>query len=70
MTPLTSMGTEVPVLQIFADLTLYISSSDCTSMSFIIFFNKLVNVSVSLTSESHSSKLLEAEEEVMGTPDL
>jgi len=43
----TSMETEAPVLEIPADLSLCISSSGCSSVSFIISFllNKLVNVS-------------------------
>ena len=37
------MGTEAPKLGTLSDLTLCISSSDCSSISFTISFNKLVN---------------------------
>ena len=36
--------------------------SGCSSISFIISFNKLVNISVSLSSGSHSGKSTELEE--------
>ena len=43
----TSMGTEARMLEIPTDLSLCISSSGCSSVSFILSFllNKLVNVS-------------------------
>ena len=41
----SSMGTEVPVLRTLPDLGLHISSSGCSSVSFIISFNTLVNIS-------------------------
>lgn len=37
------IGTEEPVLWTLADITLRISSSVCSSVSFIIFFRKLIN---------------------------
>lgn len=39
------------------DLALCISCSGCSSVSFIISFNNLMNISVPLSSGSHSSKL-------------
>ena len=64
------MGIEAPMLRTLPDLTVCISSSGCSSVSFIISFNKLVTLSVSLSSVSHSSKLIEHKEGVMGTSDL
>lgn len=63
---LHSKGMEAPVLRTLPDLALCISSSSCSSIS----FNKLVNIIVFLSSASHSSKLIEPEEGVMGTSDL
>ena len=40
-----SMGAEAPVLRTFPDLALCISSSGCSSVSFITSFDKLVNIS-------------------------
>ena len=65
-----SMGTEVPVFRTLPDLTLWISSSVYSSVFFIISFNKLVNISVSLVSVSPSSKLIKPQEVVVGTTDL
>ena len=65
-----SMGTEAPVLGTLLDLVLWISSFGCSFVSFIISFNKLVNISVSLSSVSHPSKLIEPEKGVMGTSNL
>ena len=45
-------GDEMPVLRTLSDLTLCVSSADCSSVSFIISFNKLINVDVSLSSVS------------------
>ena len=41
----SSMRTEVPVLRTLPGLGLHISSSGCSSVSFIISFNTLVNIS-------------------------
>ena len=40
-----SMGTEAPVLRTLPDLTLRIASSGYSSVSFIMSFNKLANIS-------------------------
>ena len=45
-----SMGTEGPVLRTLPNLALCVSSSDYSF--FVIFFNKLVNLSVSQSSMS------------------
>lgn len=45
---------------------LSISSSGCSFVSFIISFNKLTNISVSLNFLSHSSKLIEPKKGVVG----
>ena len=45
-------------------------SSGSSSVSFIISFSKLVNISVSLSSGSCSTKLIDPEAEIMGTADL
>ena len=50
----SSTGTEAPMFRTLPDLTLGISSSDCSSVSCII----------SLSFVSHSSKLIEPEEGV------
>ena len=65
----SSTGAEAPVLGPLLDLTLCISSSGCSSVSFIISFNKLVNISVSLSSVS-SSKLIKPGKGVVGTSNL
>ena len=44
--------------------------SGCSSVSFIISFNKLVNINNSLSSESHTNKLTELKEGVFGTSNL
>ena len=67
--PPGSMVTEASVFRTFSH-TLCISSSGCSSEVFIISFNKLVTVTVSLRSVSYSGKLTEAKEEVIGTSDL
>ena len=41
----SSTGSEAPALGTLPDLALCISSSGCSSVSFIISFNKLVNIS-------------------------
>lgn len=51
--------TEVAVFGNPLDLALFVTSSACWSVSFKIPFNKLVNVSVFLSSASHFSKLIE-----------
>lgn len=40
-----STGTEAPVLGTLINITIFISSSGCSSLSFIIPFKKLVNLS-------------------------
>ena len=65
-----SRATEAPVLGTLPDLALCISSSGCSSVAFVISFNKLVNVRVSLNSLRHSNKLTKPEEGVVGTSDL
>ena len=65
-----STGTEAPALWTLPDLILCIPSSGSSSVSFIRSFNKLVNISVPLSSVSHSSKSVELEEGVVGTSDL
>ena len=57
-------GDETPVLRTLPDLDLCVSSSGCSSVSFIISFNKLINVSVSLSSVSLFSE--SKGEEVVG----
>lgn len=52
------------------DLALCISSPGCLFITFIIFFNKFTNVSVSLSSNICSSKLIEPEEGVLRASDL
>ena len=53
----SSMGTEAPAPGTLPDLALCIPSFGCSSVYLIISFNKLVNVNVSLSSVSGSSKL-------------
>ena len=53
-------GTEAPALGTLPDLVLLHISSSGSSLSFIISFNKVVNISVSLNSVS---KLIKTEEE-------
>ena len=54
-----SRKTETPALRTFPDVFLYITSSGCSSVSFIISLQKLVSLSVSLSSANFSSKLVE-----------
>ena len=63
-------GTEAPVLRTLPDLAQWNSSSGCSSVSFIIFFNKVVDVRVSLSSASCSGKSVEPEEGIVETSDL
>ena len=42
----------------------------CSSVSFIVSFNKMVNVSKCLSSISYSRKLIKPKEKVVGTPNL
>ena len=65
-----STGTEAPVLGTLPHLALFLSSFGCSSVSFIISFNKLINASVSLSSVSHLAKLIEPKEEVVGISSL
>ena len=59
------MGTEV-----FCDLgTTQISSSGCSFASFVIFFNKSLNISVFLSSVNYG-KLIEPEEGHVGITSL
>lgn len=58
------METEATVLKVLPDIALCISS---LAVTFII---PPVNISVSLSSLSHSSKIIETEEEAMGISDL
>lgn len=67
---LRSMGTKSPVLWNLPYLAVYMSSSDFSSASFIIPFNKLVIMPVSLSSVSHSGKLVKPGEGVHGTSNL
>lgn len=57
-----STGTGAPELGTILNIALCIASCCCSSVSFIICFNKLVSISVSPNSVSCSSKLLETEE--------
>lgn len=59
-------GTEAPALGTLPDLTLCMCLSDWSSVSFIMSFNKLVNISISLSSVSCSSKLIEPKGRVVG----
>lgn len=63
------MGTEASVLGALWDPIPSTSSSGCSSVAFILSSDKLVNVSVSLSSVSHSSKLMEPEVGVVGMSD-
>lgn len=63
-------GTEVSALRTLPDLALCISSFGYSSISFIMSFNKLVNIPVSLSSLGYSRQLLEFEDLVMGNSDL
>ena len=56
-------GDEMPVLRTLSDLTLCVSSAGCLSVS-LIYFIKLINVDVSLSSVSFFSE--SKGEEVMG----
>lgn len=60
-THLNSLGTKAPTLVTLLDLALCTSFSGCSSVSFISF-NQLVNISVSLSSVIHFSKLIEPKE--------
>ena len=62
-------GTEAPALRNLPNLTLYILSTGTLSTDFTTTFNKLVNLSVSLSSVSQSSKLIKLQEGVMGISD-
>ena len=59
-----STGTETPVLGTLPDI---ICSSGCSSISFIIFFNKLVNINVSLSSVRCFIKLLKSRESLISS---
>lgn len=61
---------EAPALRTLPDLTLHLSSFDCSSVFFIILLNKLVNISVFLTPVKFSRKLIELKEEVIRTFNL
>ena len=63
-------GTEALALGALPDFAVGMSSFGSSSVSFIMSFNKLVNVTVSLSSVSCSSKLMKPEEEVMGISNL
>lgn len=52
------------------DLALCIYPSCCSLVSFIVFFSKLIKVSVVLSSVSHSRKLIEPKEKVVRTSNL
>ena len=54
-----STGMEAPALRTLQTSPYIISSSGCSSVSFIISFNKVANIWVSLSSVSHSNKLTE-----------
>ena len=64
-----SKATGAPAPWTLPDLTQGISASGCSSVSFITTFNKLENLSISLSSVSHYSKLIEPKEGVMGISD-
>ena len=60
------MGTEGFAIWNYPDIiALCISSSGCSSASFIIFFNKSLNISVFLSSVNYD-KLIEPEEGLVG----
>ena len=62
------MGTETPLLRTLPDLALYTSSSGCKFVFFII--NWSMEINTSLSSVSHSSKVIELEEGVVRTSHL
>lgn len=63
VTPPSSPETETPARGTLSGLALCTSSSDCSSVSFIKFFNKLVNIrKCFLSSVSYSSELIQPEE--------
>lgn len=64
------IGTEAPVLGTLLEITLCISSSGCSSITFMKFFSKVVNISIHLPEfcdMSCSSKLIELEEGLWDT---
>ena len=66
----TPQGQKLPALGSLPDSTLCISSSDYSFIPVVISFNTLVNVSLSLSSVSYSSKLIKPTEGITGTFDL
>ena len=68
MTLRDSTGTETPLLRTLSGLILCITSPGYSSVSFIISFDKLVNLSVSLSSVSPSSKYSNPREKRLQEP--
>lgn len=64
-----SPGTDAPLPRTLPNPA-YVSPSGCISVSLFTFLHKLVNVSVSLDSGSHSRKLIEPKEGLVGNSNL
>ena len=64
------MGREAPVLRTLPDLTICISSSSYLSVSFIIFFNKLVNIGKCFPGFCEPLLQIKPEEGIMGISDI